>query len=91
MSTVTETAKSQRISITVPNRILERLRRVTSGRTVSRFFAEAVDEKIAREEQEQAFKALLEAPPTLTELGDAVEYVKTLRKEDALRDKRLGI
>lgn len=91
MSIIFETIKTQRISITVPSRVLERLGRISSGRNVSRFFTEAVEEKMAREEREEAFKALLNAPPTHTDIEDAVEYIKDIRKEDEKRDKRLGI
>ncbi len=91
MNTLQETTKTQRISITVPARILELLKHHISERNVSRFFTEAVVEKITREERAAALQILLNASPTHAHIGDAVEYLKATRKDDAKRDKRLGI
>lgn len=89
MDKVSET-KTQRISITVPSRVLELLKYNAAARNVSRFFTEAEEEKIAREEKAKALEVLLNAPPTHTKIADAVEYLKSIREEDDQQAKRFG-
>jgi metal-responsive CopG/Arc/MetJ family transcriptional regulator len=83
--------KMQRISITVPTGVLEKVKRLINDKSVSGFFTEAAAEKISREERSQAFQALLAAPATHTFVSDTSKYLRELRKEDAQRDARLGI
>jgi hypothetical protein len=91
MSSSISPNKMQRISITVPKGILEKVKYLLNDTSVSGFFAEAAAEKLAREERDKAFKELLNAPPTHTDIPDVAAYVRELRKEDAERDARLGI
>ena len=86
MNTVTEYA---RLNITVPKDIADYMRRHTSN--ISKYISDAISERIAKERREKAFREILAGPPSFTEVGDSVEYVRKLRAGDEERTKRLGL
>ena len=81
-----------RVNISLPSDLVKDLKKRTSPRGVSRFLTEAAREKIAKESREKAFKEILEAPSAFTFLkgkNAAVNWVRSLRKEDEKRLKRV--
>lgn len=80
-----------RVNISLPEETFRTLKKVAPKRGVSRFLAEAVEEKIAREKRGKALKELLEAPPAFTFLKEgntALKWVRKLRDENEKRMKR---
>ena len=75
----------------MPTEIAERLKEVAPKRGVSKFLADAAEEKIKKLEREKALKELLAMPPTFTDVKDSVEYIRKMRRLDEKRMKRLGI
>jgi len=86
MNTSTEFIK---LTITVPRELLEDLK--TSVSNVSRYISEAAQERRKKERREQAWKELLAAPATFTDIDDPVKYVEDLRAGDDERLKSMGI
>jgi metal-responsive CopG/Arc/MetJ family transcriptional regulator len=80
-----------RVSVTLPRKTLEGLKRRVTGRTMSRFVAEAIEEKLERERKEEAWRQFMELPPTLTEITDPTQWVNNLRAEEEERLKRLKL
>jgi hypothetical protein len=86
MNTATEYI---RLNITLPSDVAEYVRKNTAN--ISKYIAEALNERIAREKRENAVKAILSGPPTFTDIKDSAAYVRALREEDKKRDERLGL
>ncbi len=80
-----------RINISLSEDVLTMLRRYAPERGLSRFLSEAAREKIDRIKREKAFKELLDAPPSFTKIRDSAAYVRTSRRLDEKRARRLGI
>lgn len=80
-----------RINVTIPAETVKKLKSLAPKRRLSRFLAEAADEKLKRIEREKALKELLEAPPTFTDIKDSVKWVRKMRHLDEKRMRRLGI
>lgn len=81
-----------RINVTVPRRLLSELEKEVPGRGKSGFVSEAIEEKLARQKKEQAFKELAKLPATFTHIKDGAEYVRGERtKEQNKRSARLGV
>lgn len=81
-----------RINISLPQETMDILRKAASKRGISRYLAQAVEEKITREKRERALKELLEGPPAFTFLKGkdaAVKWVRKLRAGDERRFKRV--
>lgn len=58
---------------------------------MSRFLAEAAEEKMRKEKRERALKELLEAPPAFPHIKNSAKWVHNLRRRDLKRLKSLGI
>lgn len=81
-----------RVNVSVSNRIVTEVKKLVPQRGMSRFFAEAIEEKLERMKREQSLKELINDPTTIIAgVTDSVTYVHTLRASDNERDKRLGI
>lgn len=81
-----------RVNVSIPNTVITEVKRLVPRRGVSRFFSEAIKEKLERTKREQALKELIEDPTTtIAGITDPVAYVRALRATDDERDKRLGL
>lgn len=81
-----------RINVSISNTVVAEVKRLVPRRGVSRFFSEAIEEKLERMKREQALKELIDDPTTtIAGVTDSVTYVRALRANDNERDKRLGI
>lgn len=80
-----------RINISLPFELVKDLKRYSKSRKLSKFLADAAEEKIAKDRREKALEELLEAPATFTEIKDSVAWVRKMRRLDEERMKRLGI
>ncbi len=80
-----------RVNVSLPSNLVKDLKKRTSPRGVSRFLAEAAEEKIKAMEREKAFKEILEAPASFTEIKDSVSWVRKMRRLDEKRLRRLGV
>lgn len=80
-----------RLNISLPEETIKRIKIVAPKRGVSRFLAEAAEEKIRKIKAEKAFKEILAGPPAFTEIKDSVAYVRKMRRLDEKRLKRLGV
>lgn len=80
-----------RINISLPPDLVKDLKKVAPKRGVSKFLAEAAEEKIRREMADKAYKEILEAPATFTEIKDSAAWVRRMRRLDEKRLKRLGV
>jgi post-segregation antitoxin (ccd killing protein) len=78
-----------KLTITLPRDLLEDLK--ASVTNLSRYISEATRERRKREKREQAWKELLAAPATFTEIADPVQYIEELRAGDDERLKAMGI
>ena len=81
-----------RLNITIPAEIATKLKKLTPKRGISKFLAEAAEERIKLLERDKALKELLAAPPALTFLkgkNAAVKWVRELRRSDEKRLKRV--
>ena len=81
-----------RVNVSLPSDLVKDLKKRTSPRGVSRFLTEAAREKIKAMERDKAFNEILEAPPAFTFLkgkNSAVRWVRSLRREDEKRLKRV--
>ncbi len=74
-----------RLNITLPAQTLAALEATVPERRKSSFIAQAIEEKLERERWESAFTKLAHLPPTLTHIGDPVQWVDNLRQEDEQR------
>lgn len=86
------TSSYVRINITLPRGLVKELKEKIPSRGLSKFLADAAEEKVEEEEREKAFKELLEAPPAFTFLkgkNAAVNWVRKLRSADEKRLKRV--
>jgi len=81
-----------RINISLPSPLVKDLKKRTNPRGLSKFLAEAAEEKLVKERREKAFREILDAPPAFTSLKGkdaAVKWVRKLRAEDESRLKRI--
>lgn len=81
-----------RINVSLPFELVKDLKKKTLKRGLSKFLAEAAEEKIEREKRESALREILAAPPAFTFLkgrNAAVKWVRKLRLEDEGRLKRV--
>lgn len=81
-----------RINISLPEESIKRIKSMAPKRGVSKFLAEAAEEKIRHIKAEVALKEILDAPPAFTFLkgkNAAVKWVRSLRAEDEKRLKRI--
>jgi hypothetical protein len=81
-----------RLNISLPGDLAEKIKKTVPKRGLSKFLAEAAEERIKRLEREKALKELLEAPPAFTFLKGkdaAVKWVRKLRREDEKRLRRV--
>lgn len=82
------------MNVTLPRDLVKKLKEEIKPRGISKFIADAADEKITRKIREKALKELLEAPPAFTFLkgkNAAVNWVRKMRREDNKRlDRILG-
>jgi len=85
------TATTVRLNVSLPKPIVEALKRNMRARTASGFIAAAIEEKLAREQREEAWNHFLTLPPTLTQIADPVQWVDDLRAEDEERLKHLEL
>jgi hypothetical protein len=85
------TTEFGKLNITRPKRVLMILDAMVPARKKSRFITAAIEEKLAKERRENAFAALLQAPPTLTEIDNPVAWVDELRRADEERLQALGL
>lgn len=90
MGTSFQTTKATRISITIPNSLLNQLKQITLKGTMSNYFAAAVEEKLRREQSAQAWEQFMALPPTLTDITDPLQWVNDLRAADEERLRQLG-
>jgi hypothetical protein len=88
MNTTTEFGK---LNITVPKKILVALDATVPARKKSSFITDAIEEKLAKDQQEEAWRRFMDLPPTLTNIEDPVEWVDNLRAEEEGRLERLGL
>lgn len=86
MNTATEYV---RLNITLPKDIAEYVRHNTAN--ISKYIADTIKERRAKERREKAFKEILAGPPSFTEIEDSAEYVRAVRAGDEERLKRLGL
>lgn len=77
------------MNLTIPKELLDDVKKQRAN--ISQFASEAMQEKLAREKREQAFKDILAGEPSFTDIEDSVEYVRKLRAEDEKRMQRFGI
>ncbi len=80
-----------RINISLPSALVKDLKKRTNPRGLSKFLAEAAEEKMMKERREKALRELLAGPPAFTEIKDSVAYVRKMRRLDEKRLKRLGV
>lgn len=81
----------KRINITIPEKTVEKIKKITTKRGMSAFLAKAAEEKVRRLEKEAALKEILEALPTFTEIKDSTRWVRKMRRLDEKRSKHLGL
>ena len=80
-----------RVNVSLPVRLVRKLKRVAPTRGMSAFLAEAATEKIKQLEKRTALKELANAPASFANIDDAAYYITTIRERDRERDKRLGL
>lgn len=80
-----------RLNISIPEDIVIKIKKTVPKRGLSKFLAEAAEEKIRLIERDKAFKELLAAPPAFGEIKDSVKYVRKMRRLDEKRMRRFGI
>lgn len=85
------TSSYVRINITLPRGLVKELKEKIPSRGLSKFLADAAEEKVEELTREEALKELLAAPPAFPHIKDSVKWVRDLRRRDLKRLKRLGI
>lgn len=80
-----------RINVSFPEETYRLIKRVAPKRGISRFLAEAAEEKIRNLERVKAFREILSAPPAFTDIKNSVAWVRRMRRFDEKRLKRLGV
>ena len=80
-----------RINISLPEETISRIKKVAPDRGVSKFLAEAAEEKIKSIGREKAFRELLKASPAFPRIKNSSNWVRDLRSKDLNRLKRLGV
>lgn len=86
-----DTSPVVRVNVTLPQSVVLKVKKRARRGGMSKFLLEAAEEKLAREEREQALRELKDAPPTFTNITDSGAYVRQLRAADEERLKRLGL
>lgn len=80
-----------RVNVTLPESLVMKVKEQVRRGGMSKFLLEAAEEKLAREEREQALRELKDAPPSFTNITDSGAYIRELRAADEERLKRLGL
>ena len=80
-----------RLNISIPEEIVVKIKKAVPRRGLSKFLAEAAEEKIRRLEREKALAELLAMPPSFTQIKDSGKWTRNLRRRDFKRMKRLGV
>lgn len=86
------TSNYVRMNVSLPKNLVEKLKEEIKPRGISKFIADATDEKISQKIREKVLKELLEAPPAFTFLkgkNAAVNWVRKMRREDNKRLERI--
>lgn len=81
-----------RVNISLPEETYKIIKSVAPKRGVSKFLAEAAEEKARVMRARKAFEEIVAAPPAFTFLkgkNAAVKWVRKLRAEDEKRFKRV--
>lgn len=80
-----------RMNVSFPSDLVEKLKKVAPKRGISRFLAEAIEEKVRAIERKRALKELLALPPAFPEIKNGAAYIRKLRRLDERRMRRLGL
>lgn len=80
-----------RINISLQEETYRLIKNVAPKRGVSRFLAEAAEEKARSIRARKAFEEILAGPPAFSDIKDSVAWVRKSRRLDEKRFKRLGI
>lgn len=80
-----------RVNISLPEETYRMIKSVAPKRGVSKFLAEAAEEKARRIRAKKALEEILKAPPAFTDINDSVAWVRKMRRLDEKRLKRLGV
>lgn len=80
-----------RINISLPEETYRMIKKLVPKRGVSRFLAEAAEEKARSIRARKAFEEILAGPPAFSDIKDSVAWVRKSRWLDEKRFKRLGI
>lgn len=80
-----------RVNISLPEETYKRIKSVAPKRGVSKFLAEAAEEKARAIRARKAFEEILAGPPAFTDIKDSSAWVRKSRRLDEKRLKRLGI
>lgn len=81
-----------RVNISIPEETFREIKKIAPKRGVSKFLVEAAEEKAKSIRARKAFEEILAGPPTFTFLKGkdaAVKWVRSLRREDEKRLKRV--
>ncbi|MBI2039630.1 hypothetical protein HYT18_00995 [Candidatus Microgenomates bacterium] len=80
-----------RVNISLPEETYRMIKKLAPKRGVSRFLAEAAEEKARSIRARKAFEEILAGPPAFSDIKDSVAWVRKSRRLDEKRFKRLGI
>lgn len=80
-----------RVNISIPKDLFIRLKKETPKGGFSRALVSAYKEKLDKESSINAFKNLVNAPSTFTEIKNPSKWIKRARSADEKRLKRLGL
>ena len=78
----------KKVTITLPDRVAEKLAFYTKKGKRSEFIAEAISEKIKKQEKKQAYEEIANLKPIKTDI-DSVEMLRKIRQSraDELSDR----
>ncbi len=85
-------ANTVRMNVSLPIDLVDKLKATVPSRGLSKFLADAAQEKVKKVESEKAFAELLVAPPAFAFLKGkdaATKWVRKMRRTDERRLRRL--
>lgn len=78
-----------RVNISLPEETYKEIKKYIPKRRVSRFLADAAQERLRVMRAKKALKEILVAPPAFPDIKDSVAWVRKSRAEDEKRFKRV--
>lgn len=80
-----------RVNVTLPEKTVRSIKKIVPPRAMSKFLAEAAEERLNKMKSKKALENLLKLPPTFKDIKNPSKHISEMRRLDEKRLKRLGL